>query len=176
MIRSFDEMYLTSFAATVGPLVNNVGWRQTYRVLGSVSLVVGAAAAWMLRSDPEEYGLLPDGNNHPAPASSGGGAGGSVGSDELKNNRAAAVDGGRSDITSSNSTPISETDLSDPDWTFDEVIRTFFFWKLLLLQYDALGLNRMRWSRMQIGSHACWLEASMHWINTMGYERLHSHY
>lgn len=45
-------------------LIVSYGWRTAWMVLGVVTLVLGLAAAWMMRRQPEDFGLLPDGAPH----------------------------------------------------------------------------------------------------------------
>ena len=52
-------------------VIEAYGWRTAWGALGAVVLVVGVAAALVMRRRPEDYGLLPDGrpppSAHPAP-------------------------------------------------------------------------------------------------------------
>ena len=44
-------------------LIGGLGWRDAYLVLGVLAIVVGASMALLIRNDPRECGLEPDGNS-----------------------------------------------------------------------------------------------------------------
>ncbi|MBO0795595.1 MAG: MFS transporter [Ktedonobacteraceae bacterium] len=46
-------------------LIGTVGWRDTYVLLGVVTLLIGPAAALLLEHSPQRRGLLPDGDASP---------------------------------------------------------------------------------------------------------------
>jgi MFS family permease len=47
-------------------LIDAVGWREAYLILGVVAAIVGAAMALLIANDPRDRGLAPDGNAAPA--------------------------------------------------------------------------------------------------------------
>jgi len=65
--RAFGFMWIGhSLGAMSVPLINlaieNFGWRWAFRIMGMVVLMVGTPVAALLRHRPEDYGLLPDGD------------------------------------------------------------------------------------------------------------------
>lgn len=46
-------------------LISSFGWRTAYLMIGSFTLVVLVLLAQMLKRDPKDFDLLPDGNSHP---------------------------------------------------------------------------------------------------------------
>ena len=52
----------------VSMLIENLGWRATYLVLGAFALVVGGGMALLIEDDPRDRGLAPDGDLLPAGA------------------------------------------------------------------------------------------------------------
>ena len=59
----------TGFGQLVVPLVATAliaafGWRNAYLIIGAVSLVAMLAVAQLMRRDPQQMGLLPDGDTH----------------------------------------------------------------------------------------------------------------
>jgi MFS transporter, OFA family, oxalate/formate antiporter len=51
-------------------LIQSLGWRGAYLVLGAIAIVVGAGAAWFIENDPNDRGLTPDGDPVPSGAQS----------------------------------------------------------------------------------------------------------
>jgi MFS transporter, OFA family, oxalate/formate antiporter len=47
-------------------LIDAVGWREAYLILGVVAAIVGVAMALLIANDPRDRGLAPDGNAAPA--------------------------------------------------------------------------------------------------------------
>ena len=45
-------------------LVDNFGWRQSWRMLGAISLLMTLPAAFAVRRRPEDYGQHPDGHSN----------------------------------------------------------------------------------------------------------------
>jgi MFS family permease len=73
--RAFGILWIgTSVASMIVPVVNwlieTLGWRSAFRVIGLLVLVVGLPIAALMRHKPEQYGMLPDGDG-PATASPG---------------------------------------------------------------------------------------------------------
>jgi MFS family permease len=62
----------TSIAALLVPLlawsILNIGWRETITVAGVVAIVLGIPLTAVMRARPEDYGLLPDGDQAEVPA------------------------------------------------------------------------------------------------------------
>ncbi len=46
-------------------LISTFDWRNSYRILGALALVAAIPLAQLVRRDPHEMGLLPDGERHP---------------------------------------------------------------------------------------------------------------
>ena len=65
---SIGALLVTPFAWSI----LNIGWRETMIFVGIAVMVIGVPLAGMMRSRPEDYGLLPDGDNpevvDPSPA------------------------------------------------------------------------------------------------------------
>ncbi len=64
--RAFGILWLgTSLASIIVPLVNmfieSYGWRNAFRLMSFLVLVVGIPIACVMRHRPEQYGMLPDG-------------------------------------------------------------------------------------------------------------------
>jgi MFS family permease len=55
--------------------IENLGWRHSYLALGIFAIVFGVAMARLIRNDPRELGLSPDGDTAPADAPKTGPAG-----------------------------------------------------------------------------------------------------
>lgn len=73
--RAFGVLWIgTSLASIIVPVVNwlieTLGWRGAFRVLGLLVLAMGLPIAAIMRHKPEQYGLLPDGDD-PGTASPG---------------------------------------------------------------------------------------------------------
>ena len=65
--RAFGILWLgTSLASMIVPLVNmfieSFGWRNAFRLMGFLVLIVGIPIACVMRHRPEQYGMLPDGD------------------------------------------------------------------------------------------------------------------
>ena len=65
--RAFGILWLgTSFASMMVPAINwlveNLGWRSAFRVMGLTVFVLGLPIAALMRHRPEQYGMLPDGD------------------------------------------------------------------------------------------------------------------
>jgi MFS family permease len=72
--RAFGIMWLgLSAGGVIVPLINQsierFGWRSTVRVMGMLVFVIGLPVAAIMRHKPEQYGMLPDGDD---PAREGG--------------------------------------------------------------------------------------------------------
>ena len=63
------------FPITIFGLISLVGWRDAWLLLGVISLVLLAPLSFLLRTNPEDIGLLPDGDSDPTPESPGRGEG-----------------------------------------------------------------------------------------------------
>ncbi|MBI4310896.1 MAG: MFS transporter [Chloroflexi bacterium] len=66
--RAFGILWIgTSLASVIVPLVNwmveTLGWRGAFRVIGLIVFVVGLPLAAIMRHRPEQYGMLPDGDD-----------------------------------------------------------------------------------------------------------------
>src|SRR5512139_2868669 len=67
-------------APLTGLLISRIGWRLAFVGLGALILVIGASiVVAIVRSRPADLGLLPDGDDVPAPGALGRGAGLGVG-------------------------------------------------------------------------------------------------
>ena len=67
--RAFGILWLgTSLASIIVPLVNmfieSYGWRNAFRLMGFLVLIVGIPIACVMRHRPEQYGMLPDGEHY----------------------------------------------------------------------------------------------------------------
>ncbi len=51
-------------------LIDAVGWRETYLILGAAAAVIGAAMSLLIENDPRDRGLCPDGDSLQPPAPS----------------------------------------------------------------------------------------------------------
>ncbi|MEM7131720.1 MAG: MFS transporter [Chloroflexota bacterium] len=79
-------------------MVEQVGWRSSYIILGLILLVIAVPVAYLfLRRRPEDFGLLPDGDKIPATA--------------------------EQTLEEQTQAPVSED-----NWTFAEAIRTRIYW------------------------------------------------
>ncbi|MCE7508706.1 MFS transporter [Alloalcanivorax xenomutans] len=48
-------------------LIESLGWRQSYLLIGAVTLVLGLVLSLLIRNDPRDHGLYPDGDPAPPP-------------------------------------------------------------------------------------------------------------
>ena len=58
------------FPISIFGLISLVGWRDAWFLLGVISLVLLVPLSFMVRTKPEDIGLLPDGDREPAPEAS----------------------------------------------------------------------------------------------------------
>ncbi len=95
-------------AHLVEVLIDAIDWRATWVVLGIIIAAVVAPVSLLMRRQPEDYGLKPDGFTK---------------DDDQAPGQAAA----------------REPELSEPEWTRSQAVRSPTFW-LLLLMFNAGGL------------------------------------
>ena len=151
-LRIASNFVLLVFPALIRTTHERFGWRVTFRLLGAATLAVGGVAASLLRSSPEEMGLLPDGRLppkgrtpskpeqerrgdpavvSPKTASSdprdGDGDGGAR-SANRNDVESAAPPGSHSPPGTQKGPLPADHHLGEPDWTFDEVLRCRFLW------------------------------------------------
>ena len=108
-IRTVGGMVVYMFPALIGPTLDRLGWRGTFRMLGLVTFAVGGAAALLIKTSPEEEGVLPDGEMPPP-------------GKPLRDSEA----NGDDDAGAARAT--ADPQVGEPDFTFEEVARQRFLW------------------------------------------------
>lgn len=138
--RRGRAMAIASTGTAMGPLffpflvhgiISLVGWRDAWMVIGIIILVVLVPLSFLIRSRPEDIGLLPDGDTVPVPSS-----------DESPSTEPA------SSPLASASLPLEATQ-KERSMTRGEAIRTRTFW--LLIAAFTLAMLGMG------GFHANWI-------------------
>jgi MFS family permease len=109
--RAFGILWLgTSLASMIVPVVNwmieTFGWRGAFRIMGAIVFLVGLPIAGLMRHRPEQYGMLPDGDDPNAVSAYSA--------------TSAAESGGAT-------TRVTETN-DDHEFTVWEAMRTTTFW------------------------------------------------